>query len=166
MSYEGALQKATYEAGFVPIDMQDGANAGDWVSLENYRRLEIILFKAAGTAGDDPVITVSQATANDGTGSKALNFTVIYEKVGTLASTTAWTRQTQSAGNTYENTASAEAQAIIVIEIDAAMLDVDNGFTFVQASVADVGTNAQLGCILYHLSRPRYPQGAAISALS
>ena len=120
MSYEGALQKATYEAGFVPIAMDAGANAGDWVSMENYRRLEIILFKAAGTAGDDPVITVSQATAAAGTGTKALDFTVIYEKVGTLASTTEWTRQTQTAANTYENTASAEAQAIIVIEIDAA----------------------------------------------
>lgn len=166
MAYEGALQKATYEAGFVPVDMSSGANAGDWVSMENYRKLEIILFKGAGTAGDDPVITVQQATTASGTSAKALNFTVIYEKVGTLASTTAWTRQTQTAANTYENTASAEAQSLMVIEIDAAMLDADNGFTFVQASVADVGTNAQVGCVLYRLSEPRYPQGAAISALS
>lgn len=166
MAYEGALQKATYEAGFVPVDMSAGANAGDWVSMENYRRLEIILFKGAGTAGDDPTITVQQATASDGTGAKALNFTVVYEKVGTLNAVTAWTRQTQSAGNTYQNTASAESQAIIVVEIDAAMLDADNGFTFVQASVADVGTNAQVGAILYRLSEPRYPQGAAVSALS
>lgn len=166
MAYEGAVQKATYEAGFVPVDMSSGANAGDWVSMENYRRLEIILFKGAGTAGDDPTITVEQATTSSGTSNKALNFTTIYKRVGTLTSTTSWTRETQSAGNTWTDATSAEAQAIVVIEVDAAMLDADSGFTFVQASVADVGTNAQVGAILYRLSEPRYPQGAAISALS
>lgn len=166
MSYEGAVQKATYEAAFVPVDMQTGANDGDWVSLGNYRRLEIILFGAVGTAGDDPTIALQQATAADGTGAKDLDFTVINEKVGTLSSTTAWTRQTQTAAASYVNTASAEVQKIIVVEIDAAMLDADNGFTFVRGRVADVGANAQLGCMLYRLSEPRYPQAAAISALS
>lgn len=163
---EGFLQKATIEAAFVPVDMSSAANAGDWVSLENYRKCVAVLFGAAGTAGDDPVFKLQQATAADGTGAKDLTFTVVYQKVGTLASTAAWTRTTQTAATSYTNAASAESQKIMVVEIDAAELDVDNGFTFIQLSVADVGTNAQLGCGFYIMLEPRYPQGAIASALS
>lgn len=163
---EGFLQKATIEAAFVPIAMDGQANNGDWVSLENYRRCVAVLFAAAGTAGEDPVFKLQQATASDGTGAKDLNFTVINEKVGTLASVTSWTRTTQTAATSYTNAASAEAQKLIAVEIDASELDVDGGFTFVQLSVADVGIAAQLGCGFYILYEPRYPQGAAVSALS
>lgn len=163
---EKFLENATIEAAFVPVDMQDGANNGDWVSLENYKRCLVVLYKDAGTAGDDPVFKLQQATAADGTGAKDLDFTVVHQKVGTLSSVTSWTRTTQTAATSYTNAASAESEAIICVEIDAAMLDVDNSFKFIQLSVADVGTNAQLGCGFYILFDPRYPQSSPISALS
>ncbi len=37
------------------------------------------------------------------------------------------------------------------------MPDRANGFCFVNATVADIGANAQLGVLLYLLSEPRYP---------
>lgn len=150
-------------AGFGPVDMQAAANTGDWVNLEDYESCLVILFKAAGTAGDDPTLTLLQATDASGTGSKALNFTRIYKKQGTLTSIAAYTEVTQSAANTYTDATSAEVAAIWAVEVKAADLDVAGGFTFMLASVADVGSNAQLGCLLYLLSKPRY--GAAPASL-
>ena len=140
------VQNAQIISAFVPVDLQDGANDGDWVNMENHNHVAVVFFKAAGTAGDDPTLTITQATDNSGSGEKALNFTRVYTKTGAQTSTTQFTVVDQSAANTYTDATSAEAQAIWVVEIDAQDLDVTNGFTHVQASVADVGTNAQLGC--------------------
>ena len=60
------VQNSQIVSGFVPVDMQDGANTGDWVSVENFNHVAIVLFKAAGTAGDDPTLTCLQATDNAG----------------------------------------------------------------------------------------------------
>ena len=157
------VQNSQISSAFVPVDMQAGANTGDWVSMSDYNHLAIVFFKAAGTAGDDPTITISQATDNAGTSSKALNFTRIYTKQGTLSSVGTFTLATQSAGNTYTDATSAEAQGVWIIEFDAGDLDVANGFDHVQASVADVGSNAQLGCALYISTEPRYAASVANS---
>ena len=155
------VQNSQIVSGFVPVDMQAGANTGDWVSVENFNHVAIVFFKAAGTAGDDPTITVSQATDAAGTSSKALNFTRIYTKQGTLSSVANFTLTTQSAATTYTDATSAEVQAIWVIEFDADDLDVSSGFTHVQASVADVGSNAQVGACLYLATEPRYASAVA-----
>jgi hypothetical protein len=159
------VENAQIAAGFVPVDMSDGASNGDWINLRDWNHLTVIVYKAAGTAGDDPTLTLKQATDNAGTGAKALNFTEIWQKQGTLTSVGTFSKVTQSAGNTYVDTDSAEAQGIYVLEIDADMLDVDGGFDHVQISIADVGGNAQLGCALYILTEPRYAQATPASAL-
>ena len=128
--------------------------------------LVAVLFGAAGTAGDDPAFRLQQAKDASGTGAKDLAFTTIYEKVGTLAGVTAWSRQSQAAAPSYVNAASAESQKIIAVEVQADELDVDGGFTHVQLSVADVGDGAQLGCGFYILLEPRYPQASVDSALA
>lgn len=151
------VERANIISGFVPIDLQAGANDGDWVSLKNYERLAIVFFKAAGTAGDDPTLTVQQASDVSGTGAKALNFTRIDVKQGAdLFAIGTFTTVTQTAANTYTEATSAEAQAIWVVDIKAEDLDVDNGFDCVRATVADVGSNAQLGCLLYIAYGARY----------
>jgi len=48
-----------------------------------------------------------------------------------------------------------------VIGFDADDLDVSSGFTHVQASVADVGSNAQVGACLYLATEPRYAAAVA-----
>lgn len=149
--------------GWPIVDLKTGANTGDWVSLKNYHHVAIVFFSAVGTAGDDPTLTVLQASDVAGTGSKALTFTTIYRKQAatSLASTGTWTATTQSAANTYTNDTSAEQDLIWVVEFDADQLDVDNGFNCVSATVADIGNNAQLGYLLYILSEPRYPASPA-----
>lgn len=159
------VEKAQIASGFVPIDMSAAANNGDWMNMRDWNHLTVIVFKSAGTAGDDPTITLKQATDNAGTGAKALNFTEIWQKQGTLTAVGQFTKKTQSAANTYVDTDSAENQGIYVLEIDADMLDVDGGFNHVQVSIADVGANAQLGCALYILSEPRFAQATPPSAL-
>ena len=153
---ERFLQTANIVAAFVPVEMQTAANNGDWVSLTGYDCCVAILFKAAGTAGNDPIFTLKQASDASGTGSKSLNFTTVYSKVGTQTGLANFTRTIQAAATSYTDTVSAEAQAIIAIEIDAASLDVDGGFTHIQLSIPDTGTNAQLGAACYLMLDPRH----------
>jgi len=157
-------EQAQLVAGFVPVNLATAANSGDYVSLKNYRHVAIVFFKGEGTAGDDPTLTVQQASAVAGTGAKALNFTTVYTKQGAdLAAVGGFTKVTQTAGNTYTDATSAEVQAIWVVEFNAEDLDSEGGFDCVTASVADVGTNAQIGALLYILSEPRFtPPPSAI----
>lgn len=152
-------------AGFVPVNMASGANDGDWVSMKFYRHLTVVLFKGAGTAGEDPTITMEQATAVAGTSAKALTFTTIYKKQGAdLFTIGQFTKVTQAAAATYTDGTLAEEQAIVLIEFNAEDLDVEGGFDCVRARVADVGNSSQIGGLLYILSGPRYtpPQSAIV----
>lgn len=144
------------QAAIIPVSLDAAANNGDWVSMKNYARLAIVFFKAAGTAGDDPVLTVRQATDVSGTSAKALNFTKVAYKVGTQTSLGTFSTATQDAANTYTDAASAEAQGIFIINIKPSDLDVANGFDCVQFQVPDVGSNAQIGCALYLLWGAKY----------
>jgi len=145
------LEQANIVEGIVPIDLQDGANTGDYVSLKNYGSVAVVFVSGIGTAGDDPTLTIQQATAVAGTGAQALNFTDIYRKQAatSLASTGTWTKTTQTAANTYTNATAAEQDLIWVVHFDAADLDVDDDYDCIRATVADVGSNAQLGYLFY-----------------
>ncbi|MFC5353549.1 hypothetical protein [Azospirillum himalayense] len=158
------LEKTQVVSGFVPVSMTS-AQTGDYVSLKDYGRCAIVFFAAAGTAGDDPTITLTQAQDVSGTGVKALNFTRIDVKQGTLTSVGTFTTVTQAAGNTYTDATSAEVQKIWVIDVMAEDLDIANGFDCLKAAISDVGTNAQIGCMLYFMHEPRYASGTLPSAI-
>lgn len=160
------LEKLQIVSAFVPFDLGT-AQVGDIVSLKNYGRCAIVIFKAAGTAGDDGLITVEQVqdVANTGSNAKALNFTRTDIKQGAQTGIGTFTTAIAAAGNTYTNLTLAESQAIIVIDIDANDLDVDNGYDCVRVSLADVGSNAQLGAGLYILHEPHYSANPLPSAI-
>lgn len=155
------LEIAQICAGVLPVNLSAGANTGDWVSLKNFERCLVILFKDAGTAGDDPTLTLQQAQDVSDTGVKELNFTTIFKKQGAdVRAVGQWTKVTQATGNTYTDATSAEVEAIWAVDIKAEDLDVANGFDCIRASVADTdpdGSNAQLGCLLYIPYGCRYP---------
>ena len=158
------VEQTQIVAGFVPLDLQTQRD-GDFVHLRDFNHLTVIFYKGTGTDGDDPQVTLQQATDNAGTGVKALNFTEIWRKQGADVQTVAqFTKTTQSAANTYTNT-DGHQQAIWVLEIDADMLDVDGGFKYVRLTLNDTGTNAQLGCVLYVLSEPRFAEATPPTAL-
>lgn len=160
-------------SAIVPVNFATAANNGDWISLRNHRSAVIVLFKGAGTAGDDPVFTLQQAKDAAGTGAKALNFTRVDYKAGTLTGVGQWTKLTQTAANTFNGLAGAtgdiglaEKEAIIVVEVRATELDVTNNFCFVQLSVPDVGTNSQIGAGLVILRDAAYKGEPNVSALA
>ena len=153
------LEVADIIPAFVPVDMQTGNNNGLWVNMKYVRRLVCVLYKGSGTAGDDPVITLKQATTNAGANSKALTFNRIRTKANAaLASLTQFALTTQTPANTFTTTSAANP-ALIAVEITATDLDMNNGFNFVQLSIPDTGTNAQLGCAFYIAYGLRYLQG-------
>lgn len=146
------LEGMDFISGIIPVDLQTAAdNNGDWICVRNMRRFGVLFLKGAGTAGEDPTLTMEQATAVAGTSAKALNFTRIYTKQGAaLTSVGVWTKVTQAAASTYTDLASAEVQAMWFAEWLAAELDVNNSFDCIRASIACTGATAgQIGTLLY-----------------
>ena len=160
------VEEAQIVMAIVPVDSQSGANTGDYVSLKGYDRCTVVVLKAAGVAGDDPVITMTQASDVSGTGVKNLNFTRVDSKVGTQTGVGTFTTTTQAAANTYTDTVSAEAQAIFCVEFQSSDLDVANGFDCLKVAVPDTGSaGAQLLTAFYVLRGPRYGSGTLKSAI-
>lgn len=148
--------------GVAPLDFQTARN-GDWVSMKNAGHCTIVVIKGAGTDGDDQTFTLEQATTAAG-GGPSKNLATIdkyYEQeeaAANLEATGAWTRVTQTAGATVApGDPSAQSSALYVFEVDAADLDVANGFDWIRMNNDGAGSNAQLGAILYIFSELRYP---------
>lgn len=160
------VEKNQVVSAFLPVAMNAGAPSIDWVSLKDYGRCAIVLFKAIGTNGEDPTITLLQASKVDGTGSKALNITRVDKKqaatnllaVGTFTTSTSGSPATHDtfSTNTWTNSDLAEQAAVVIIDVKAEDLDIDNGFDCLSFTIADVGTNAQLGCAMFILHEPKY----------
>ncbi len=142
-------------AGFTPVNMATAANTGKRVSLKNAGGVTIVVYKGAGTAGEDPVLTLKQHTAaSSGTTSNLAVIDHYYVKSETtLDGDETWTRVAQSAAATITDPGgagtSAEEEQIVVIEVEADQLS--DGYSYVSLDIADVGASAQLGCVLYLL---------------
>lgn len=159
------LDKVDIVSGIVPIDI-GSARSSDTVTLKNYGRCAVVFHKAAGSASEDPTITLLQATSIAPSSAKALNFTTLYYKQGTLSSVGTWTKVTQTAANTYTNATASENEAVWVIDIKAEDLDVDNGFDCVQVTIADAGSVNQLAALTFILHEPRYAVDGGVSAIA
>lgn len=145
---------------FNPVNLATGANTGDWVSMKNYRHCTVMYSQGVGTAAEPATITLAQATAVAGTGSKALTVTRYYLKSAAtdLTATGVFTLVTQTAAATVVLGvgANGDKATLVLIEINAEDLDSDGGFDCIQASVADVGTGPTIGAMYYLLSGSRY----------
>jgi hypothetical protein len=148
------LGRIDVSAGVAPLDLQT-ARTGNRVSLRNADGCLILVFKGAGTAGDDPTLTLKQHTASS-SGTSA-NLAVIdhyyLKSETTLDGDEQWTKVTQTAAATIADPGgagtSAEEQQIIAIPVQAPQLS--DGYSYISLDVADTGTNAQLGAVLYLL---------------
>ncbi len=170
-----AAEQFNFCQGVLPVALNTAANTGDVISLKGYGGCAIIIYKAVGTAGDDPTITLLQGTDVAFGTNKALNVTRVDKKqaatnllaVGTYTTSTSASpalHDTFSA-NTWTNSDLAEQAAIILIDIKVGDLDIDGGYDCIRMTVADVGTNAQLGCWLYMLYDPRNFKATLESAI-
>lgn len=139
-----------------PVDFQTGANNGDWVNFAGYERAVIVLYGGVGTAAQDPIFKLQQAKDVAGTSPKDILFTRYRTKIGaSLAAISDFTLSTQAAATSVTPT-SAASEKMIVVEIKASDLDVQNGYQTLQLSVADVGGNAQLACAFAIMVGGRY----------
>jgi hypothetical protein len=160
------LEKVELVPAIIPINIGT-ARAGDVISMKNWGRCAIVFFKDAGVNGEDVTLTVEQASSVAPSNAKALTFTRIDTKQGAaLTSVGTWTKVTQAAGNTYTNTDLGGQQALLVIDIKAEDLDVDNGFDCIRVSASDAGTATSLAAALYLLHEPRYMKEGGISAIA
>lgn len=170
------LESIDIVTAFVPGADINSDVTGDWVSLKNYDGCLVVFHKAAGTAGDDPSILMLQATDVAGTGSKALNFTTLYAKVGAtaLSAITAFTKYTFTATNDLDlvtvggtDILSDVGETLAVVDIRASDLDVSGGFDCIQLSIEgdDIG-NATLAAGFYLLYGSRYPGPTPLSAIT
>ena len=171
---EGALPDvADLVVGLAPVNLATAAVNGRWFSMRNCNAVNAILISAIGTAGEDPVITLEQAKDASGTGAKALTLRRVDEKIGGTGFTSAndlWVnvatidRDNPAASRT--NATSAENEAVQAVYILATDLDLANNFTHIRMNVADVGSGAQLGCIIYVPSQRHYQGKQNFSALA
>lgn len=140
-------------AGIVPVDSQTAAMTGARVSLRNAGGCTIVVYKAAGTANDDPVLDLQQHTASSGGTTADLDIITEYwiKQETTLDGDETWTRVTQTAASEVTlNATSAETQMIVVIEVDATELT--DGYDYISLDIADTGAaGAQLISSLYLL---------------
>lgn len=158
------LDRFQIAAIIAPVNLATGANTGKFVSLKNFLGgVDFVFVASAGAAGEDPVITLRQATAIAGTGAKDLaTITRIDVKQGAdMLAIGPFSKITQAAAATYVDTDDAEQHKIYVIHVDPSDLDLANGYDCVSVNIADVGTTAQLGCVLAILSEPRYSPNAS-----
>lgn len=134
-----------------------GAITGDYVSLKKAGHVTVLV--DINQANAAPVaITIEQATAVAGTGSKPLANAVPVYLVADAATSDAWVRQTDDVEFT---TSAALKHKLVAFEIDASALDVAGGFDCITvktaASHADNITTAT-----YILSALRYGVGASV----
>jgi hypothetical protein len=158
-----------------PVDLSSAALAGRWISMANVAAMNAILIAGIGTAGDDPVISLEQATDASGTGAKALNIKHLRYKIGSTsidAADDVWVEETTidrdnpAASWDSDGVAGAENVLLVNVYVLPQDLDINNDFAYIRLNVADVGTNAQLGAILYIPSDLTYKGKKNFSLLS
>lgn len=140
-----------------PIDF-DTDRTGTYIPVKPAHLITFIVYKAAGTAGDDLTLSVKQATDSSGTGAKALN---VVNTAFKLAASTAMTKLALSpttdtidlagvvtaSGTT--DTALDSTAGFYFITVDPASLDTANSFNHVTIfSEGDALSNAGLAAVL------------------
>jgi len=141
-----------------PVDSQTGAITGKRICMEMGRACTIVVNKAAGTANDDPVFTLSQHTAyTGGTTSNLVAISYVFVKEETaLDNDESWAKVTQAAAATFTGDGtSAKSQVLYVFEVNASQLT--TGYTHISLNLADTGSaGAQLCSAVYLLHELRY----------
>jgi hypothetical protein len=150
--------------GWVPVDAQS-AQTGKRCWIGGASGCTIVVFKAAGTAGDDHSYDLQQHTAASGGTSADLDIVSYYyvKQETTLDNDESWEKFTQTAASEITDAGaagtSAEQQQILVIEVDAAQLS--DGYAWISLNSGGEGSNAQLSACLYLLHGLRYQRTPA-----
>lgn len=141
--------------GAAPADLSSAATTGKRVYMSGLDSVDVVIVKGAGTAGDDPAVTLRASTAASGgtTADLAVIAGYFLKDATALAGTEKWAVRTQNAAAAISDPGgagtSAEHQQICVIHVNAT--DMPHGSPYLSLNIADVGANAQLAAVLYIL---------------
>jgi len=142
----------------MPVDLNDAANNGDWVSLKNFHRCSVCILASAATGSPtgDMTVTLQQATDVAGTGAKALTFTRVDSKeAAALTAVGTFTVNAQTAAATYSVANNGDLQQLYVIDILPEHLDKDNNFDCLRVNINQMASE-KIGCAFYILHPARY----------
>lgn len=141
--------------GLSPVNLATGTNTGKRLYMRDITSVDVVVIKGAGTAAEDPVFTLKQHTA--ATGGTTTDLAVITQYLlkneATLDGDETWSLVTQAAAATITDPGavgtSAESEQLVVVNVRADQMTPGN--THISLDIADVGTNSQLGTVLYIL---------------
>ena len=126
-----------------------------YVSLKNYRKIQIVIDIANGTAVTGSTITLKQATAIAGTGEKALAFTRMLSNIDYAASQTM--TETAVVSNTFTTDTTSSKNLRYIIEVDSESLDTANGFDCIRLDgTGHAATGSRGVTVTYILFGARY----------
>jgi hypothetical protein len=141
--------------GVAPSDIHGAAATGKRVYMALADSVDVVLIKAAGTAGDDPTVTLRASTAASGGTTADLAVIASYhlKDAAALAGTERWTRKTQTAAATIADPGgagtSAEHQQLCVIHVRSEDMPVDK--PYLSLNFASVSGAAEVAAVLYIL---------------
>lgn len=145
-----------------PIDLGSGANAGiTRVNMSKYRHAEVIIVKDAGQAAEGVVVTLWQTDVGTGGTPKKLAIPRgVYVKFATnIEDATAFVKEANDGStNThqYTSTTSIQKEAVISIPVNASDMDVNNGYVWLHANIADTGGAGAVGTCFILATDPQY----------
>jgi hypothetical protein len=154
--------------GLAPVNLATAANTGKRLAMSEVTSVDIVVIKGAGTAAEDPVLTLKQHTAaTSGTTADLATITEYWLKnEATLDGDETWTKVTQAAAATITDPGaggtSAESEQLVVIHVRADQLTPGN--THISLDIADSGTNSQLGAVLYIIHTTDHAVASALPA--
>lgn len=154
------LEAKTLRTALVPVDLNAGANTGIRIPMANAKRIAFVAIMGASTAAVVTLNLLQHDAASSGN-SKALSIAnPYYHKHGSGASK--FTKVVPgAAADTYDLAALFAADGgIVVFEVLAEDLDVENGYAWVSLSALD-STAAKVGTFLAvvdHDFKPAYDQ--------
>jgi pyridoxal/pyridoxine/pyridoxamine kinase len=154
------VQNAKLVTGLDPV--VPSTSTPDYVSLKDAKHISVVVLVKNATTVTGSAITLKQATAVAGTSEKALAFTKVYRNIDTAAADTL--AEATVTSNTFTTDSTNSKNLMYVIEVDAAELDVANGFDCIRAGTGDA--TAATVTVLYVLSGLRYPQETPPAAIT
>lgn len=147
------IEKAKVVSAFKP-QAGGSAIAGDYISLKNAGHVTVLVHVNQANAAT-VAITIEQAKAVAGTDSKAIANEVPIYLVADAATSDAWVAQTAAVSYTTTDTLK---EKLVAFEIDAASLDLANGFDCICVK-AGASNAANILSAQYILSDLRYGSG-------
>jgi len=126
-----------------------------YVSMKNFRKLQIVISIADGTTVTGSTITLKQATTVAGGSEKALGFTRML--ANTDYGTSKTMVETAVTSNTFTTQTVNSKDSVYIIEVDAEQLDTANGFDCVRLDGTGHAATASRGVVvIYNLFGARY----------